>query len=215
MNRAKSLFLLFLVLGIGSICWALTNIAAQSVHFSGAYYRSYPGPTDLKGITLKMTGGSAAPAEPDQPYETLVPEKVLYPVYPEEGDSIGILSIPALKRELPIVQGTDAGELKKGVGHFTQSVLPGEEDNCVLSGHRDTVFTKLDKLKIDDQLIVQTSAGTYTYKIKQIRIVDKDDKTVIVPADHAVLTLTTCYPFIFIGNAPQRYILVADLEASE
>ena len=94
-------------------------------------------------------------------------------------------------------------------------MLPGEEDNCVLSGHRDTVFAKLGKLKIDDQLIVQTSAGTYTYEIKRIRIVDKDDKTVIVPADHAVLTLTTCYQFYFVGSAPDRYILTADLVISK
>ena len=106
-------------------------------------------------------------------------------------------------------------DLKKGIGHFIQSVLPGEEDNCVLSGHRDTVFTKLGKLKIGDQLIVQTSAGTFTYEIKLIRIVDKDDKTVIVPTDHAVLTLTTCYPFLFIGSAPNRYILSADLIISK
>jgi sortase A len=65
------------------------------------------------------------------------------------------------------------------------------------------------------QLIVQTSAGTYTYEIKRIRIVDKDDKTVILPADHAVLTLNTCYSFHFIGNAQDRYILTADLAISK
>jgi len=105
--------------------------------------------------------------------------------------------------------------LYHGVGHFTQSVLPGEEDNCVLSGHRDTVFSGLGKMKLGDQLIVQTSAGTFTYEVSGIRIVDKDDRTVIVPTDHAVLTLTTCYPFIFFGDAPQRYIISADIVKSE
>jgi sortase A len=62
---------------------------------------------------------------------------------------------------------------------------------------------------------VETSAGTYTYEIKRGRIVDKDDKTVIVPADHAILTLTTCYPFVYIGSAPERYILIADLVISK
>ena len=94
---------------------------------------------------------------------------------------------------------------------FTQSVLPGEQDNCVLSGHRDTVFSKLGSLKIGDQLILQTSAGTYTYEINHILIVDKDDKTVIVPTPKAVLTLTTCYPSRFVGDAPKRYILSAGL----
>ncbi len=121
------------------------------------------------------------------------------------------MTIPALNRKLPIIQGTDVDNLKKGVGHFTQSVLPGEEDNCVLSGHRDTVFRQIGNLKIGELLIVKTSAGTFTYKISGTRIVHKDDKTVIVPTDNAILTMTTCYPFNFIGNAPDRYIISATL----
>lgn len=124
---------------------------------------------------------------------------------------MGSLSIPALKQKLPIIEGTGTDDLKKGVGHFIKSVLPGERDNCVLSGHRDTVFARLGELKIGDRLIVETSAGTYTYQIKRIRIVHKDDRTVIVPTDHAVLTVSTCYPFHYIGSAPDRYVLSADL----
>jgi sortase A len=143
------------------------------------------------------------------------PDKTLYPVYPAEGDNIGSLTIPALAQKLPIIQGTGVEDLKKGVGHFTQSVLPGEEDNCVFSGHRDTVFSELGELKIGDQLIVQTSAGTFTYEVNGTRIVHEDDKTVIVPTDHAVLTMTTCYPFNYIGPAPDRYIVSAALVKSE
>ena len=205
-----------LVLGIVCICWALINIGAQSVHSADDYLRPSSSPTTIAvNQVIRLTGYDAAPTEPDHPSVMLNPDKILYPLYPAEGDNIGSLSIPVLKQKLPIIQGTDADELKKGVGHFIQSVLPGEEDNCVLSGHRDTVFAELGKLKIGDQLIVQTSAGTFTYEIKRIRIVDKDDKTVIVPADHAVLTLTTCYPFYFVGNAPDRYILTADLVISK
>lgn len=137
--------------------------------------------------------------------------EILYPNYPSIGDHIGSLFIPSLNIELPIIQGTGDKELKKGVGHFAQSVLPGEQDNCVLSGHRETTFHQIGKLIIGDLLIVQTSAGTFTYEVKGFRIVHKDDKTVIVPTDDAVLTLTTCYPFNFIGSAPDRYIISADL----
>jgi sortase A len=139
------------------------------------------------------------------------PFKTLYPLYPNDGDNIGILTIPTLKQKMPIIQGTDVGELNKGVGHFTQSVLPGEVDNCVLSAHRETYFRQLGKLNRGDQLIVQTSAGTFTYEVNNMRIVHKDDKTIIVPTEHAVLTLTTCYPFKFIGKAPERYIVTAVL----
>ena len=204
-----------LVLGIVCVCWALINIGAQSVHSADTYGSPSSSLTTFAVKQVRVTGDDAAPTEPDHPSDVPNPDKILYPLYPAEGDNIGSLSIPVLGQKLPIIQGTDADELKKGVGHFIQSVLPGEEDNCVLSGHRDTIFAELGKLKIGDQLIVQTSAGTFTYEIKRIRIVDKDDKTVIVPADHAILTLTTCYPFHFVGNAPDRYILIADLAISK
>jgi sortase A len=138
-------------------------------------------------------------------------QEILYPVRPLEGDNIGSLTIPAIKQVLPIIHGANEDELKKGVGHFAQSVLPGEMDNSVLSGHRDTVFKQLGKLKTHDSLIVKTSAGEFTYVIHTIKIVHKDDKSVIAPTDHAVLTVTTCYPFDYIGDAPDRYILTADL----
>ena len=134
---------------------------------------------------------------------------------PKEGDTIGILTIPVLNEGWPIIEGTGDGDLKRGVGHFIQSVLPGKDDNCVLSGHRTTVFKKMGKLTIGDRLIVQTVAGTFTYQIARIRIVHQNDRTVIVPTDHAVLTLTTCYPFVYIGSAPDRYIVSADLVARE
>jgi sortase A len=130
------------------------------------------------------------------------------------GQVLGTLTIPVLNREITVVEGTSTKDLKRGVGHFTQSVLPGMEDNCVLSGHRDTVLTHLDRVKKGDKLIVKTAAGTFTYKVRRIRIVDEDDRTVIVPTKHAVLTLSTCYPFNYVGNAPDRYVLVADLVSS-
>ena len=140
---------------------------------------------------------------------------VLYPERPGIGDEIGRLVIPKLGAALPIFHGTDEDELEKGVGHFADSVLPGENDNSVLSGHRDTVFRELGEVGKGDLLTVETSAGQFTYKVRQVRIVDEDDRTVIVPRSNAVLTVSTCYPFDFIGYAPERYILVANLIDSE
>jgi len=208
------------VLGIVCICWALINIGAQSVNYAddydkAAYPNSSPSPTTF-AVKQALTEGALVTIEPAVPASDIADsDKILYPVYPVEGDNIGSLSIPVLKQKMPIIQGTGTKELKKGIGHFMQSVLPGEKDNCVLSGHRDTVFAKLGKLKVGDQLIVETSAGIFIYEVNNIRIVDTDDRTVIVPTDHAVLTLTTCYPFLFIGSAPSRYVLSADLIISE
>lgn len=138
----------------------------------------------------------------------------LYPTRPNAGDEIGQLEIPKLSITLPIYEGTDEDELEQGVGHFADSVLPGEDDNSVLAGHRDTVFRKLGEIGKGDLLIVRTSAGEFEYKVKKVRIVDKNDRTVIVPKPGATLTISTCYPFEYIGSAPDRYILVAYL-ASE
>ncbi|MBB5198088.1 class D sortase [Anaerocolumna cellulosilytica] len=135
----------------------------------------------------------------------------LYPVRPELGEKIGELSIPKLKITLPVYEGTEDNELKRGVGHYADSVLPGENDNSVLSGHRDTVFRNLESLEKGDLLIINTYAGEFFYKIKKFRIVDEDDRTVIVPKPGATLTLTTCSPFDFIGPAPKRYIITAYL----
>lgn len=127
------------------------------------------------------------------------------------GEVIGLIRIPKLSEEYPIVQGTDNRSLKHGVGHYVDSVMPGVKDNSVLSGHRDSVFSKLGQLKSGDQVIVQTSDGIFTYIVRSTRIVMADDRTVIVPTPTAVLTLSTCYPFHYIGSAPKRFIVSADL----
>ena len=135
----------------------------------------------------------------------------LYESYPKDGETFGELVIPKISASLPIVEGTDEDELEKGVGHYADSVLPGERDNSVLSGHRDTVFRKLGEVGVGDELIVKTTAGEFTYRVNKVRIVDADDRTVIVPKPRPTLTVTTCYPFDYIGDAPDRYILVANL----
>ncbi|QII50348.1 class D sortase [Bacillus paralicheniformis] len=145
------------------------------------------------------------------PMQTVKKEKTVIDQTFKTGEKIGDLVIPKINARIPIYHGTDEDELQKGVGHFAGSVLPGEDDNSVLSGHRDTVFRKLGRVGKGDQLIVEASYGTFTYKVKKVRIVDADDRTVIVPKPRATLTVSTCYPFDFIGSAPERYILVADL----
>ncbi|MFS0666605.1 class D sortase [Peribacillus frigoritolerans] len=139
----------------------------------------------------------------------------LYEERPETGDLMGELYIPKIEATLPIYHGTDEDELEKGVGHYAGSVLPGEKDNSVLSGHRDTIFRDLGEVGDGDLLIAKTEAGSFTYKVRKVRIVDADDRTVIVPKPKATLTVTTCYPFSYIGSAPERYVLVADLLKSE
>jgi len=201
----------FMGLGIGCITWAIFSLWVPYFYSADATSIHVSNPTTFVSEQNKLTGDSIATMKSGNSSDDLNLDKIIYPVYPAEGENIGSLTIPALNRKLSIFQGTDVKELNKGVGHFNQSVLPGEEDNCVLSGHRDTVFSQIGNLKIGDKLIVITSAGTFTYEVNGTRIVHKDDNTVIVPTDHAVLTMTTCYPFNFLGDAPDRYIVSSSL----
>lgn len=159
-----------------------------------------PAPTS----TAEPTPAPAGSAEPAIEYAK-------YPNCPSAGDRIGTITLPTLKLSWPIYQGTTDSELAKGVGHYAKSVLPGQNDNSVLSGHRTTVFNKLGKLKRGQLILVKTSAGTFTYKVRSMRIVLKTDRTVIVPTAGAVLTLTTCWPFNNLGSTHQAYVVSADL----
>lgn len=127
---------------------------------------------------------------------------------PQAGETIGLLHIPKLKAELPIVEGTEADDLAKGVGHFRESYFPNEHGQIVLSGHRDTVFRRTGELVKGDQLIIELSYGYFVYEIEKTKIVTKDDKRIItLQQEKEELILTTCYPFSFIGPAPNRYII--------
>nr|WP_306798694.1 class D sortase [Oceanobacillus saliphilus] len=128
---------------------------------------------------------------------------------PEAGETVGLLHIPKLESDLPIVEGTHEDELAKGVGHYAGTAYPLQDDQIVLSGHRDTVFRRMGELEIGDILTMKMPYGDFSYEITGTQIVDADDRTIIVPHDEEVLTLTTCYPFSFIGSAPDRYIITA------
>jgi sortase A len=127
----------------------------------------------------------------------------------QSGDYIGKLSIPRLKKTILVYQGTNTAVLRRGAGHYINSVIPGVKDNSVIAGHRDSVFRDFGKLKRGDLLYVTIANSIFTYKIKSLRVVDADDRTVIVPTALATLTLSTCYPFRYIGNAPDRFIVTA------
>jgi len=128
---------------------------------------------------------------------------------PVKDEAIGILEIPKLETKLPIIEGTDEEMLAKGVGHYAGSVFPSDGEQILLSGHRDTVFRQFGKLEVGDRLIVKLPYGTFEYEIREIEIVDEDNTTVIGPKGEEVLTVSTCYPFRYIGHAPQRYVVYA------
>ena len=125
------------------------------------------------------------------------------------GENVAQLIIPKINESYDVFWGTDDKTLKKGAGMYVSqwTVPPGYGGHTVISGHRDTVFRPLKDLKKGDMLYVKYNGKDYQYRIDKIWITDADDRTVIVKKDKPTLTLTTCYPFYYVGNAPERYII--------
>jgi sortase A len=148
------------------------------------------------------------PEFPDQKFEQP------WPKLPAPGSSKGELQFTSIDLTVPVVRGTHDNELKKGADHFAGTALPGQGGNVILSGHRDTIFRKLENLKIGEQVTVDTPYGEFVYEAIDFKVVPADDMTVMVPTDYETLTLTTCYPFDFIGDVPDRYIVYTKLISS-
>ncbi|ENJ6138920.1 class D sortase [Bacillus cereus] len=131
------------------------------------------------------------------------------------GEQIAYMVIPKIKQKYQVYWGADAKTLKKGVGMFVSDITttPSGNGHTVLSGHRDTVFTNLGDLQENDYILVEYDKRVYIYQIQKHWITDANDRTVIVAKDKPTLTLTTCYPFNYIGDAPERYIIEASLIA--
>jgi sortase A len=124
---------------------------------------------------------------------------------------LAVLRISKVNLEVPVLKGTDDLVLNRGVGHIPGTVLPGEEGNIGIAGHRDGFFRVLKDVGPGDTIELETEDRTDTYRVNQIVIVKPDDVTVLRPRSVPSLTLVTCYPFYFIGSAPQRYIVEASI----
>jgi sortase A len=129
----------------------------------------------------------------------------------EAGEEVAKLYIPAIETKFDVFWTTDDEALDRGVGMYVSewTVTPDYTGHVVLSGHRDTVFTELGELMEGDVMTLEYAGTKYKYEINDIWITDSDDRTVIVTKEKPVLTLTTCYPFDYVGPASERYIVQA------
>jgi len=122
---------------------------------------------------------------------------------------IGRIEIPRLLLSAVVVEGVDKTTLRRAVGHIPGTALPGHAGNVGLAGHRDTFFRPLKDLKIKDEVQLSTLQGNFKYEVESLRVVEPDNVGVLAPSGENVLTLVTCYPFYFVGPAPQRWIVRA------
>jgi sortase A len=125
------------------------------------------------------------------------------------GDVLGRMDIPRLGVSVAVLQGTTSRMLRLGVGHIEGTPLPGEAGNSGIAGHRDTFFRKLKDVRRDDEIEFQTPAGLFRYQVDWVKVVAPDDTSVLTPSSEAALTLVTCYPFYFVGPAPNRFVVRA------
>jgi sortase A len=124
---------------------------------------------------------------------------------------IAILRIAKIHLEVPVFEGTDELTLNHGVGRIRGTARAGANGNMGIAGHRDGFFRGLKDVREGDEIELQSVKGTQTYVVEQLQIVRPEDVEVLQPREVPTLTLVTCYPFYFIGSAPQRYIVTASL----
>jgi sortase A len=132
-----------------------------------------------------------------------------------EGTPSAVLSIPKLHLEVPVYDGTDDLTLNRGVGRIIGTARLGSAGNTGIAGHRDGFFRGLKDIAPGDRIDLALPNQTSHYVVENIQITSPDDVSVLRPTPKASLTLVTCYPFYFLGSAPQRYIVSASFAGFE
>jgi sortase A len=126
-------------------------------------------------------------------------------------DPIGRIEILGRGVRAIIAEGTDTRTLRRAVGHIPGTAFPGERGNVALAGHRDSFFRGLEGVNRDDRVQITTPDGSFDYVVESTEIVSPSRTDVLDASTAATLTLITCYPFGFIGPAPDRFVVRARL----
>jgi sortase A len=124
---------------------------------------------------------------------------------------LALLRVAKIHLEVPVLEGTDDLTLNRGVGRIAGTALVGQKGNLGVAGHRDGFFRGLKDVGVGDSIDLVLPNRTDTYVVDKVEIVNPDNVGVLSPTSAASLTLVTCYPFYYIGSAPQRYIVHASI----
>jgi sortase A len=149
--------------------------------------------------------------------ERFVPEQASLPAVAPAGplDSpldglIGRMQVERLGVSVVVMEGTSNKTLRRAVGHIAGTALPGHAGNVGIAGHRDTFFRPLRNIQSNDIITLTTRGGEYRYRVVSTKVVDPDNVAVLNSDGNEILTLVTCYPFYFVGSAPERFIVRAE-----
>jgi sortase A len=138
------------------------------------------------------------------PPRSMPPSEAVFPT-----SIVGRLSVPRLHLSAMVREGIDGKTLQLAVGHIPSTALPGQAGNVGVAGHRDTFFRGLKDLRATDEIQFSTSTGTFSYEVESLMVVEPDNVEVLAASTTNTLTMVTCYPFSYIGNAPKRFIVKA------
>lgn len=183
-------------------CWALVLLCAAALLVA----RVEAAAAGASAAAMRGTHASETSPQPRGPAKTASgPES-------RAGKGLlGRLEIPALHLSTPIVDDDDNASLLRGAGHIRGTAMPGGLGNFVIAAHRDTYFRPLSGIKQGMSIRIITQAETFTYIVDSFKVVNPEDVYVLDMGDVPQLTLITCYPFHYIGAAPQRFTVSAHL----
>lgn len=174
---------------------------------------------EQKRQKMKSSAADVSPTSTSTVQEEPEDSTFIWKDRPKQGEKVGTLSIPRIDEEIPILEGTGEQELDRGVGHHTSSVLPGEPDNAVLAGHRETALRHAKEIQKGDPILVKTEGYTFNFQVKKLWVADKDDPQVVTSngKEEPRLIVYTCWPVeaVFSGYAPKRYVIESELTAIE
>jgi sortase A len=122
---------------------------------------------------------------------------------------IGRMEVQRLGVSVVVMEGTKNKTLRRAVGHIVGTGLPGQPGNVGIAGHRDTFFRPLRNIQPDDIITLTTLRGVYRYRVVFTKVVNPDNVAMLNPDEEEILTLVTCYPFYYVGSAPERFIVRA------
>ena len=229
--------LLLILIGVAALGYYGYTLGDQYVYEAYENWVFDQGIAGRQGVTFadflreRTPFGFVVGVAPSAPVATTTPrankrEPLALP-RPATGSVLGRVEIARLKLAAVVREGVDAKVLSVAVGHVPSTSLPGQQGNFAIAAHRDTLFRALKDIQQGDIVTFQSAAGTYSYKVVATKIVKPTDVSVLQPdggglipqtrlvssddQPSRLLTMITCYPFYYVGSAPKRFIVEAEL----
>jgi sortase A len=198
------------LLAVGLLCLAVVAFAV----IDARWFAFQQGRRFDQAVRARATAKPAAETDRLDSFRpggnAAIPPQPPAPAAPE-GSVIGRIEIPRVGVSALVLEGVAGSTLRRGVGHIPGTALPRRLGNVGLAGHRDSVFRGLKDIRKGDLVTFEILEGTYRYEVDWAQVVDPQDAGVLAASGRAELTLVTCYPFYFVGAAPERFIVRAHL----